>query len=76
MNKHRKQTPESYGLWGQGHIMTSSQMVLLESYKVMANVILRNILESTAGNLQTAGNPSPGMRPSVSSSNLYPREKC
>lgn len=70
MNKNRKQTPESCGLWGQGHITTSSQMVSLEGYEVVANIILRNILESTAGNLQTAGNISPGMRLSESSLNF------
>lgn len=50
--------------------MTSSQVVSLEGYEVVANIILRNILESTAGNLQTAGNMSPGMRLSESSLNF------
>lgn len=48
MNKNRKQTPKDYRLWGMGQLRTSSQMVSLEGCRIVAHVIIRDLLESTA----------------------------
>ena len=55
MGQNRKQTPKSYRPWRLDQKMPSSQMVSLEDYRTVAHIIIRNILESTADNLQTAG---------------------
>lgn len=55
MDQNRKQTPKSYRPWELDQKMTSSQMVSLEDYRTVGHIIIRNISESTADNLQMAG---------------------
>lgn len=55
MDQNRKQTPKSYHPWELDQKMTSSQMVSLEDYRTVGHIIIRNISESTADNLQMAG---------------------
>lgn len=55
MDQNREQTPKSYRPWELDQKMTSSQMVSLEDYRTVGHIIIRNISESTADNLQMAG---------------------
>lgn len=54
MDHNWKQTPQSCGPWGLDQKMTCLQMVSSEGYTTAAHIIIRNILELTVDNLQTA----------------------
>lgn len=54
MDHNWKQTPRSCGPWGLDQKMTRLQMVSSEGYTTAAHIIIRNILELTVDNLQTA----------------------
>ena len=54
MDHNWKQTPRSRCPWGLDQKMTHLQMVSSEGYIIAAHIIIRNILELTVDNLQTA----------------------